>query len=205
LTDEHWATIAYFSMEIAVDPQIQTYAGGLGVLAGDALRSAADRSLPMIGVTLLPRLGYFRQQLDENGQQSGQPEEWNPEAVFERVEPIVSLALDGVRLSIRAWRYWVKGVSGHKVPAYFLGTDMPGNPSWVRTLTNNLYEGDERYRLCQEAVLGIGGLRLLRLLECTNIARFHMNEGHSALLTLALLEEGVGQPNCDFWEMEQAS
>jgi len=195
LTDEHQATIAYFSMEIAVDPQIPTYAGGLGVLAGDALRSAADRGLPMVGVTLLPRRGYFRQQLDESGQQSEQPEDWNPEAVFERVEPIVLLILDGARLSIRAWRYWVKGVSGHTVPVYFLDTDMPENPLWERTLTNNLYGGDERYRLCQEAVLGMGGVRLLRLLEYTDIVRFHMNEGHSALLTLALLEERVGRPN----------
>ena len=130
MTDGHQATIAYFSMEIAVDPKIPTYAGGLGVLAGDALRSAADRGLPMVGVTLLPRRGYFRQHLDESGQQSEQPEEWSPEAVFERVEPIVLLTLDGARLSIRAWRYWVKGVSGHKVPVYFLDTDMPGNPSW---------------------------------------------------------------------------
>lgn len=182
-------------MEIAVDPRIPTYAGGLGVLAGDALRSASDRGLPMVGVTLLSRRGYFRQHLDESGQQSEQPEEWSPEAVFERVEPIVLLTLDGARLSIRAWRFWVKGVSGHKVPVYFLDTDTPGNPSWGRALTNNLYGGDEQYRLCQEAVLGIGGLRLLRLLEYTDIVRFHMNEGHSALLTLALLEERVGRPN----------
>ena len=195
MTDGHQATIAYFSMEIAVDPKIPTYAGGLGVLAGDALRSAADRGLPMVGVTLLSRRGYFRQHLDESGQQSEQPEEWSPEAVFERVEPIVLLTLDGARLSIRAWRYRVKGVSGHRVPVYFLDTDMPENPSWERTLTNNLYGGDERYRLCQEAVLGMGGVRLLRLLEYTDIVRFHMNEGHSALLTLALLEERVGRPN----------
>jgi glycogen phosphorylase len=195
LPDERPARIAYFSMEIAVDPQIPTYAGGLGVLAGDALRSAADCGLPIVGVTLLHRRGYFRQQLDEEGQQSEQPEEWSPEAVLERVEPIVSLTLAGTRLSIRAWRYWIEGVTGHKVPIYFLDTDLPENPSWERTLTNNLYGGDERYRLCQEAVLGIGGVRLLRLLKNSDIVRFHMNEGHSALLTLALLEERVGRPN----------
>jgi starch phosphorylase len=139
--------MAYFSMEIAVDPQIPTYAGGLGVLAGDALRSAADCGLPIVGVTPLPRLGYFRQLLDERGQQSEQPEEWSPEAVFERVEPIASLTLDGKRLSIRAWRYWIEGLSGYKVPVYFLDTDMPENPLWERTLTNNLCGGDERYRL----------------------------------------------------------
>jgi starch phosphorylase len=195
LTDERQRRIAYFSMEIAVDPLLPTYAGGLGVLAGDTLRSAADRGLPIVGVTLLPRQGYFHQQLDERGQQSERPEEWSPEAVFERVEPIVPLTLNGTQLRIRAWRYWIEGVTGHRVAVYFLDTDLPENPSWERTLTNGLYGGDEHYRLCQEAVLGIGGVRLLRSLEYRNILRFHMNEGHSALLALALLEERVGRPN----------
>jgi glycogen phosphorylase len=81
------------------------------------------------------------------------------------------------------------------VPVYFLDTDLPDNPAWERTLTNNLYGGDEKYRLCQEAVLGIAGVRKLRALGYKEIARLHMNEGHSALLTLALLEEIVGRPN----------
>jgi len=181
-------------MEIAVDPRFPTYAGGLGVLAGDTLRSAADSGLPMVGLTLVSRQGYFRQQLDQVGRQSEWPEQWSPENVFERVETTVPLRLEGMQLHIRAWRYWIQGVTGHKVPVYFLDTDLPENPAWERTLTNNLYGGDERYRLCQEAVLGIGGIRMLRALGYENILRFHMNEGHSALLVLALLEERVG-PN----------
>jgi len=178
-----------------VAPEFPTYAGGLGVLAGDMLRSAADIGIPMVGVTLLHRKGYFRQQLDEKGRQSERPEEWHPETALAPVEPIVSLNLNGQRVNIRAWRYSIEGITGHEVPVYFLDTDLPDNPSWERALTNNLYGGDERYRLCQEAVLGIAGVRLLRALGHKAIVRFHMNEGHSALLALALLEEIVGRPN----------
>jgi starch phosphorylase len=187
--------IAYFSMEIAVDPRLPTYAGGLGVLAGDMLRSAADLALPMAGVTLLHRQGYFHQQLDAKGQQSESPEVWRPEEVFERLAPTVTLRLGEHAVNIQAWCYWITGTTGHKVPVYFLDTDVPDNTEWERSLTNNLYGGDERYRLCQEAVLGVGGVRLLRGLGHHKISRFHMNEGHAALLTVALLEEIVGRPN----------
>ena len=187
--------IAYFSMEIAVDPRLPTYAGGLGVLAGDTLRSAADLGLPMAGVTLLHRHGYFHQQLDAQGRQSERPEVWRPEEVSERLEPIIVLRLGERAVKIQAWCYWITGVTGHNVPVYFLDTDIPDNSEWERTLTNNLYGGDDRYRLCQEAVLGIGGVRLLRSLAHHKISRFHMNEGHAAFLTLALLEENVGSPN----------
>lgn len=195
LNEERQARIAYFSMEIAVDPRLPTYAGGLGVLAGDTLRSAADRGLPVVAVTLLPRQGYFHQHLDEKGHQSGLPEVWIPEEALERIEPTLLLALDGTRLNVRAWRYWIEGITGHKVPVYFLDTDLPENAAWVRTLTNTLYGGDNRYRFSQEAVLGIGGVRLLRSLGYKDILRFHMNEGHSALLALGLLEERLGRPN----------
>lgn len=187
--------IAYFSMEIAVDPRLPTYAGGLGILAGDTLRSAADLAVPMAGVTLLHRHGYFHQQLDANGQQSDLPEVWRPEDVLQRLEPTVTLGLGGHPVKIRAWCYWITGRAGYKVPVYFLDTNVSDNAEWERTLTNNLYGGDDRYRLCQEAVLGIGGVRLLRALGHHEISRFHMNEGHAALLTVALLEENVGNPS----------
>ncbi len=187
--------IAYFSMEIAVDPRLPTYAGGLGVLAGDTLRSAADLALPMVGVTLLHRQGYFHQQLDAKGRQSERPEVWRPEEVLERLEPTVTLWRGEHPVKIQAWCYWITGVAGYKVPVYFLDTNVPDNSEWDRTLTDNLYGGDDRYRLCQEAVLGIGGVRLLRSLGHHQISRFHMNEGHAALLTVALLEENVGRAN----------
>jgi glycogen phosphorylase len=189
------ARIAYFSMEIAVDPAMPTYAGGLGVLAGDLLRSAADLELPMIGVTLLPRQGYFHQSLNAQGQQTEQPESWSIETFLEPLDLKVPLALDAHRIFIRPWLYWVKGVTGHRVPVCFLDTNLPENPEWERSLSNSLYGGDDRYRFCQEAVLGIGGVRALRAMGHRGIIRFHMNEGHSALLALALLEERLGRQN----------
>lgn len=187
--------IAYFSMEIAVDPAWPTYAGGLGVLAGDFLRSAADMGLAIAGVTLLPRRGYFRQHLDEFGRQTEEAEHWEPETVLEPLDPVISVKLNGGDVKIRAWRHSIIGISGCQVPVYFLDADLPENPAWERALTNSLYGGDEGYRLCQEAILGIGGVRLLRALGHRQISRFHMNEGHSALLTLALLEEETERRN----------
>jgi glycogen phosphorylase len=187
--------IAHFSMEIAVDPRFPTYSGGLGVLAGDTLRSAADLGIPMVGVTLLHRKGYFRQHLDERGQQSEEPQEWNPENVLEPVESVVSVFLAGTEVKVRGWRHLITGLTGHTVPVYFLDVDLPENSAWERTLTDQLYGGDTAYRLCQEAILGIGGVRFLRATSHRNISRFHMNEGHSALLTIALLEEEIGRQN----------
>lgn len=187
--------VAYFSMEIAVAPEIPTYAGGLGVLAGDMLRSAADLGIPMVGVTLLDRKGYFHQDLAASGCQTERPESWQPEKLLEPIELTVPLNLNGGHLKVRAWRFSITGVTGHVVPVYFLDTDLPDNPPWERTLTDSLYGGDEKYRLCQEAVLGIAGVRILRALGHNEIARFHMNEGHSALLAVALLEELVGGGN----------
>lgn len=187
--------VAYFSMEIAVAPEIPTYAGGLGVLAGDMLRSAADLGIPMVGVTLLDRKGYFHQDLTAGGRQTERPENWQPEKFLEPIELTVPLNLNGGHLKVRAWRFSITGVTGHVVPVYFLDTDLPDNPPWERTLTDCLYGGDEKYRLCQEAVLGIAGVRILRGIGHNEVARFHMNEGHSALLAVALLEELVGRPN----------
>ncbi len=187
--------IAYFSMEIAVDPRFPSYAGGLGVLAGDMLRSAADFGLPIVGVTLLCRKGYFRQILDEQGRQTEAPEEWRPETVLELAEPTVSVTLEGRRVSLRAWRYWIQGNAGRQVPVYLLDSNLPENEARDKTLTDILYGGDEYHRLCQEVVLGVGGVRMLRALGYHKIDRFHMNEGHSALLGLALLEERIDGSN----------
>jgi starch phosphorylase len=185
--------IAYFSMEIAVDERFPTYSGGLGVLAGDVLRAAADLELPMMGVTLVHRQGYFHQVLDQSGQQSQRPELWRPEEMLEPLEPVISLSLNNRRLHVRAWRHWVVGVTGYRIPVYLLDTDLPENGGWERTFTNSLYGGDVRYRLFQEIVLGMGGVRILRGQGARRNILFHMNEGHSALLTLALLEERLGR------------
>jgi starch phosphorylase len=179
---------AYFSMEIALDPSIPTYSGGLGILAGDTLRAAADLGYPIAGVTLLYRKGYFRQSLSAAGIQSERPEHWNPSEKLQNVGPLSTVTIEGRQVRVAAWRYLIRGISSHEVPVYLLDTDLAENAPQDRRLTDNLYGGDDVYRLCQEIVLGIGGYSVLRKLGYANVATYHMNEGHSALLTLALIE-----------------
>ncbi len=181
--------IAYFSMEIALEPKIPTYSGGLGILAGDTLRSAADLKVPMVGVSLLHRKGYFTQRLDPSGWQTEQPVEWNVEQFLQEMPDRTQVTIEGRNVTLRAWGYEVQGVGESTVPVFLLDSDLPENSEWDRTLTHFLYGGDARYRLAQEVILGIGGVKMLRALGYDRIARFHMNEGHAALLTLALLDE----------------
>ena len=181
--------VAYFSMEIAVEPEMPTYSGGLGVLAGDTVRAAADLKVPMVAVTLLHRKGYFHQKLDPAGRQTEEAVEWPVEERLEEMPGRAEVVLEGRRVRIRCWRYEVRGAGGFRVPVYFLDVDLPENSEWDRTLTHYLYGGDSHYRLCQEVVLGIGGVRMLRALGHGAIERFHMNEGHASLLALELLDE----------------
>ena len=181
--------IAYFSMEIGLETGIPTYAGGLGVLAGDTIRSAADLRVPMIAVTLLHRKGYFYQRLDPTGRQTEEPAEWVVEDFLEEMPQRAAVQIEGRTVAIRCWKHVVAGIGGGEVPVYLLDTDLPENADGDRTLTHFLYGGDPNYRLCQEVVLGIGGVRMLRALGCEDIERFHMNEGHASLLTLELLDE----------------
>jgi starch phosphorylase len=181
--------IAYFSMEIGVDPQIPTYAGGLGVLAGDTVRAAADLGVPLVAVTLLHRHGYFRQRLDASGWQHEEPTPWDVEHVLEPLTPHVTVSLDGRVVAVRAWLREVVGINGASVPVILLDTDFEANAPRDRALSHVLYGGDAVYRLGQEAVLGIGGVRMLRALGYSDIHRFHLNEGHSALLVSELVAE----------------
>lgn len=178
-------------MEIEVRPEIPTYSGGLGVLAGDTIRAAADLRVPLLAVTLAHRKGYFRQTLSADGIQGEAPDVWRPETLLEPLAPLVEVSIAGRTVQIRAWRALVEGVTGGRVPVLLLDTDLPGNDPEDRALTDHLYGGDERYRLRQEVVLGVGGVRMLRALGCTGLRVYHLNEGHSALLTLALLEDGA--------------
>ena len=186
-------TIAYFSMDVAADSAIPTYSGGLGVLAGDMLRSAADLEIPMVAVTLLHRKGYFDQRLDARGNQLECPSKWSPESLLKRLSTKVSVALEDREVIVGAWQYLFVGITGHTVPLLFLDTDVEENNPADRGFTDYLYGGDERYRLCQEAILGLGGVAMLRALGYTDVRVFHMNEGHSALATLALMEERSGR------------
>src|SRR5499426_1425407 len=125
-------SIAYFSMEIGLDSAIPTYSGGLGILAGDTLRAAADLGLPMVAVTLLHRRGYFRQRLDALGTQSESPVLWVPEEVLEPMRPRVTIAIEGRPVQVCAWRYVVRGVFGHTVFVYLLDTALQDNLPWDR-------------------------------------------------------------------------
>jgi len=185
-------------MEVALHPDVPTYSGGLGVLAGDTLRSAADLGVSMYGMSLLYRQGYFNQTLDASGTQTENSVEWDPSDHLELMEPLVTVTLAGRPVHIRCWRYSVHGVNGHLVPVYFLDTDVSTNSEWDRGITGSLYGGDEYYRLCQEFVLGVGGLQMLRQLGHTDIENYHMNEGHSALLVLRLLERQLSQSDRRF-------
>ncbi|MFC1910195.1 alpha-glucan family phosphorylase [Chloroflexota bacterium] len=180
---------AYFSIEFGIDPAMPTYAGGLGILAGDTLRAAADSGISSAGISLLHRKGYFRQILDKRGHQSERESVWEPQDILEKLPPRVVVDICGRHIQIQAWRYIVRGAFGNCVPIYFLDTDIPENSPYDRSLTDHLYGGDQYYRLCQQAILGLGGIATLRTLGHHKIQAYHMNEGHSAFTCLALLEE----------------
>ena len=181
--------VAYFSMEIALENAMPSYSGGLGVLAGDTIRAAADLRLPMVAISLLYRKGYFTQRLAEDGSQTEEPVEWRVEDFLTEEPARASVSIENRRVELRCWRYSAKGVRGFEVPIYFLDADLPSNADADRNLTGALYGGDSYYRLCQEVVLGIGGVRVLRALGYNDLTRYHMNEGHAALLALQLLDE----------------
>ncbi|PLX85407.1 MAG: alpha-glucan family phosphorylase [Desulfuromonas sp.] len=178
--------IAYFSMEIGLTAEIPTYSGGLGVLAGDTIKSAADLKLPLVAVTLLSRKGYFRQIFDSSGWQQEHAVSWKPENMLELLPGKTLVTVEDRDVKVQAWLYRVKSPTGGEVPVLFLDTDIPGNLNEDRAITDHLYGGDQQYRLKQEIVLGIGGVRLLQVLGF-QVRKYHLNEGHASLLTLDLL------------------
>jgi starch phosphorylase len=178
-------------MEIAINPGMPTYSGGLGVLAGDTMRSAADLGVPLVAFTLLHRKGYFQQHLDGKGVQTEEVQPWNPADFCTEEAARVTVSVESRTVTVRAWRYELVGRYGHVVPIYLLDTDVDGNSGWDRGLTDHLYGGDTNYRLQQEIVLGMGGARMANALG-HHVNVYHMNEGHAALLTLALIESQMG-------------
>src|SRR5271157_2277314 len=179
--------IAYFSMEIGIRSDMPTYSGGLGVLAGDTIKSASDLKLPMVAVTLLTKKGYFRQELDIYGRQTEMPDELDPNQFMSPVKEQVVVHIEGREVLVGAWVYVVESATGGQVPVIFLDTDLGENSPQDRGICFSLYGGELDYRLKQEIVLGIGGTRMLEKLGFM-IRKYHMNEGHSSLLTLELLK-----------------
>jgi starch phosphorylase len=190
LNDVETSVVAYFSMEIAIEPEMNTYSGGLGVLAGDTLRAAADMGLPLVAVTLAHRKGYFRQHLAPNGQQTEEAQPWDVALYTTTEQSRVTVEVEGRTVTVGALCHTIEGVTGRKIRIYLLDTDLDENHPEDRNLTDRLYGGDGNYRLRQEAILGMGGARMLAALGYEPTV-YHMNEGHAALLTLALLKDQI--------------
>ncbi len=190
--------IAYFSMEIGLSVDIPTYSGGLGILAGDTIKAAADLQLPMVAITLASRKGYFRQSIDRQGWQQESPSEWAPEELLELMPVKALVSIENRDVKIQAWLKRVKSPTGGEVPVFFLDTDIEGNQPQDRAITDHLYGGDNEYRLKQEIVLGIGGARIIAGLGF-RVRKYHMNEGHASLLTLELLNR-TRRPVEDTWD-----
>ncbi|MFA5644481.1 MAG: alpha-glucan family phosphorylase [Patescibacteria group bacterium] len=176
--------IAYFSMEIALESDIKTYAGGLGVLAGDTLKSSADLRLPMVGITLLNDQGYFKQKINKTGKQ----EELLPNYDLSKLKKLknkvsVKIGKDLVRVGV--WQYLIKGSGDYLVPVYFLDTKVSGNKVKYTSLTGQLYRADKDYRLMQEIILGRAGVKMLKSLGY-KVKKYHINEGHGSLALIEL-------------------
>ena len=195
LLDEfiHEPCIGYFSMEIALRSEIPTYSGGLGVLAGDTVRSAADLEMPMVVVSLVSRAGYFRQIIDDNGRQLEQPDPWDPATCASPLNAKIAVNIEGRPVWVSGWLYVLKGHMNGQQPVILLDTDLEENGGQDRELTHYLYGDEKSYRLKQEIILGIGGMRMLQALGFS-IRQYHMNEGHSALLVLELLRRYAYPP-----------
>jgi starch phosphorylase len=189
--------VAYFSAEFGLDESLPVYSGGLGILAGDHLKAASELGVPLVGVGLFYRRGYFRQRLDENDRQVERfPRNDTSRLPLTLVPmaPVVELADDDgnlVPVRIGVWRAQVGRVS-----LYLLDTKIEGNPDWARDVTDTLYGGGRANRLRQELVLGVGGVRVLRRLGLAPTV-FHMNEGHSAFLQLERLRALVEEDGLD--------
>jgi starch phosphorylase len=180
--------VAYFSMEIGLINDIHTYSGGLGVLAGDVVRTSAELRIPLVAVSLVSKRGYLRQEITSDGRQIDNHDEWAPSEFMKELPVQISLSIQGRKVNVKAWMYECQSLMEGMVPVLFLDTDVEGNAPEDRELTSFLYGGDSAYRLKQEIVLGIGGFKMLEA-SGFKVRKYHMNEGHSGLLTLELLKQ----------------
>jgi starch phosphorylase len=186
-------------MAIALRNEVHTYAGGLGVLAGDTARSCADMQIPVVFVTLASRMGYLRQEIDEQGRQIDRTDPWEPRDWTTPLNAMIAIELEARCVWIRPWLYTVTSPVGNAIPVILLDTDLEQNSPSDREITHHLYGDGEAYRLKQEAILGIGGVRILQALGF-EIHTYHLNEGHAALLTAELLRKEIASKSatpCD--------
>jgi glycogen phosphorylase len=179
--------IAYFTMELALENAIKSYAGGLGVLAGDTLKSGADLKVPMLGVTLLNNRGYFKQIINKKGEQEEKEDKYDYKK-FKKMVAETTILIGKDKVKIKAWQYIIKSKNNYLVPVYFLDTNIKENKKEYRKLTGQLYGSDKKYRLMQEIILGRGGVKTLTTLGYNNLKKYHLNEGHAALATIELFK-----------------
>jgi starch phosphorylase len=197
MIDKEKYTVAYLSMEIALESNIKNYAGGLGVLAGDILRSAAEKSFPMIGMTLLSSQGYFKQKINSAGKQIEQIDRDYDFSLLKKLDTEIELNLGKEVVKIGVWQYLISRENGLKVPVYFLDSNISGNKNIYKKLTNKLYGGDIEERLRQEIILGRGGVKMLEALGFNNIKKYHLNEGHASFVGIELFSRARELNNAD--------
>ena len=188
------SAVGYFTAEIGLWSDLSTYSGGLGVLAGDHVKSAADAEIPLVGVTLLYREGYSRQHLDSDGIQSETYPVLDPSEFLELTDITIQLPLDNQTIYARVWCANVVGQTGHKVPVYFLDTTHELNSQYHQEIGQRLYGGNDDTRIRQEYLLGVGGVQLFDHLQI-ELNGIHLNEGHCTFAMLELLSRG--------WSREQ--
>ncbi len=189
LTKPALTEVAYFSMEIMLESDIPTYAGGLGVLAGDLLRSCADMGISAVGVTLVYNGNIFSQHIEPDGSQTFRSVDWRKMDQLTKLTDKITVTIRNETVHVGVWRYDVVGLNGSVVPIYLLDTSFDTNSEWAQNISQNLYADQGDLRIAQEIVLGIGGIKMLRKLGYGDIRTYHMNEGHCAFVPLALLEE----------------
>ena len=188
------SAVGYFTAEIGLWSDLSTYSGGLGVLAGDHVKSAADAEIPLVGVTLLYREGYSKQHLDSDGIQSETYPVLDPSEFLELTDITIQLPLDNQTIYARVWCANVVGQTGHKVPVYFLDTTHELNSQYHQEIGQRLYGGNDDTRIRQEYLLGVGGIQLFDHLQI-ELKGIHLNEGHCTFAMLELLSRG--------WSREQ--
>ena len=182
-------TIVYLTAEIGLKSDLHTYSGGLGVLAGDHVKSAADAGIDLVAVTLLYRQGYSEQHLDDNGIQTESYRDIDPAQHLVDTGVEITLPLDGTKIQSRLWKMVVEGVNGSTVDVIFLDTRHPENPEQFVNLGERLYGGDDSTRIRQEYLLGVGGIHALDALGI-EVGGLHLNEGHCTFAALEMLNRG---------------
>ncbi|HAN32370.1 MAG TPA: alpha-glucan family phosphorylase, partial [Myxococcales bacterium] len=182
-------TVAYISAEFGLRASLATYSGGLGVLAGDHVKSAADAELPLVGISLYYHQGYGLQRINEHGDQTLEFPHCPPSTLLEDTNIRLRLQLSSIEVQAHAWRFVQRGRSGHEVSVYFLDTLLPDNPVEWQEVSKTLYGGDNSNRLRQEAILGIGGYELMKVLGHEGELRAHLNEGHTAFFACSMLQD----------------